>query len=322
MFFNLDIPMNDYSDVDKIISRINQTKSAREARWGNKSPADRWVEKRDKIILFIGRVGWSTEELTNYYLGQTRREWVKKLTDEGWAYRQKTIIGDKTVSRNQPIGSVATIILLTEKGQKQARKLDARIGKRISQANQQQTRHDLIAMWVAVYVVKERTDYYIYRDGIEIWSDQVMRGFQKSEKNRPDISILFTDHDVEDAQSTVLLNIEVERRAKKTGYAQYEFLSKLENYRINEIETLIVTESVSKVKSLAEFFWQSQTIGVQQYFYNEHNKKWWPMADGINEKFIVSAMIGVWDQASKRFTTAFSHNYPDFDDPEEYVLPA
>ena len=190
--------MDDYSNIDQIISRINQTKSARMARWGSKSPADRWVEKRDKIILFIGRVGWSTEELTNYYLGQTRREWVKKLTDEGWAYRQKTIIGDKTVSRNQPIGSVATIILLTEKGQKQARKLDARIGKRISQPNQQQTRHDLIALWVAVYVVRERTDFYIYRDGIEIWSDQVMRGFLKS-----------THHLIRPNFNTVAINVKI-----------------------------------------------------------------------------------------------------------------
>jgi len=44
------------------------------------------------------------------------------------------------------------------------------------------------------------------------------------------------------------------------------------------------------------------------------------MAEGVYEKFIVSAKIAVWDQTTKRFTAAFSHNFPELDDPDEYIL--
>lgn len=107
------------------------------------------------------------------------RDWIKKMSDEGWLFLEKTIIGDKTVTRNKPNGKVASIALLSEKGQKHARKLDDRIGKRISRPNQQQSRHALIVARVAIYLINGRSDLQVRsRDYFEIWSDQVLRGIK------------------------------------------------------------------------------------------------------------------------------------------------
>jgi|GEM_PF-3459985 len=301
-----------YSDpIDKLFATRYQTEAARKARWPG-SEQERWAEKRDKIILFIARIGWGTVELTNYFLRQSSRDWVKRMTDEGWLFLEKAIIGDKTVSRNKPNGRVATIVLLSEKGQKHARHFDPRVGKRISRANQQQARHDLIALWSAVYVTREKTDLLIHGESLQIWSDQVMRGFIKDARKRPDITIFSdgTDHKYAD-DPVALFNIEVERRQKKPGLPEYEFLSKLEKYCQEEIETLIVVETESRVKSLADLFFKAEKIGLHEYYQNAYTGKWWPQPEGHLEKFKVSVMIGIWDHATKKFTDAIAHNLPD-----------
>lgn len=304
-----------YSDeIDKLLATFYQTAAARQARWPG-SKAERWGKKRDRIILFIARIGWGTVELTNYFLRQSSRNWVKRMHEEGWLFLEKVIIGDKTVSRNKPNGKVASIILLSEQGQKHARGLDPRIGKRISRSNQQQSRHDLIAAWSAIFLINERSDLaFRSRKHLEIWSDQVLRGF-KNEQNRPDISIIYNQENVDTPEIQIpQINIEVERRQKKIGWPEYEFLMKLENYRLDDVETLIVVETEARAKSLAELFFRSEKIGIQEYFFNDCNKKWWPKPVGFLKKFIVSAKIGVWDHSQKTFTDAFSHNLLNDDD--------
>lgn len=95
----------------------------------------------------------------------------------------------------------------------------------------------------------------------------------------------------------VQIKIEVERRKKKPSQPEYEFLQKLEVFRLGNLETLIVVENEARTRSLAELFFKAEEIGIQEYFFNERNGKWWPQPDGYPEKFTVVATIGIWAHA-------------------------
>ena len=74
----------------------SQTAAACLARWPGSSH-ERWAAKRDSILVFIARLGWATRELVNYYFCQTLQSWPARMESEGLLYRQKVVIGDKTV---------------------------------------------------------------------------------------------------------------------------------------------------------------------------------------------------------------------------------
>ena len=179
--------------------------------------------------------------------------------------------------------------------------MDGKLGRRIAQPSQLQTRHDLIAMWSACAAVRERTDLMTQSADLEIFSDQVMRQFRDDE-HRPDVSIFMVDDNMP------RLNIEVERRPKKKGWPEFEFAQKLSRYATSAIETLIVTESEARAQALLAFFQTVRAQGIQEYYFNREAKQWFPFGEDCVKKFDVSATVAIWDQASKQFTSAITFN--------------
>lgn len=279
-------------------NRQRQMARARNARWHG-TVESRWKKKTETIILFIARLGWATTELVNYYLCQGSQAWPARLQNEGLLFRQKIIIGHQTKHRTKSNGSVATILLLTDAGQRLARSLDGRIGKRILMPSMGQARHDLIAFWTAVYAVRERWDLRDRSNELEIWSDQVMRGFIADADVRPDSSIYENEEPI--------IHIEVERSKKKTGLEEFKFVRKLRKYTVNKgIETLIITETEGRAKAVIELLNRAETEGVEDHYFNEATRTWFPLKD--NKRFRVKALIAIWDHDQKDFTFGHTHN--------------
>lgn len=283
-----------------------RTVKARTARWEG-TVESRWENRRDKIILFIAKLGWSTRELTNFSLGLTGQTWPKKMEEQGFVYRQKIILADATISRKSSTGAVTTILLLSDAGHKRAQLLDGKFGKRVGRPSLPQARHDLISFWAAVFCMRERTDLMQRQDSLSIWSDQVLRGLNKyafrgryiDAEFRPDATIICSK------TYEPIINVEVERSRKKSGLEEYIFLRKLEAYAKDEgLETLIVTESKARTENILSLIANAKNQGIPAYYFNPTAKTWLPVKDGI-EKFKTRVTVGQWDHEKKAFLEAF-----------------
>lgn len=276
---------------------IAQTKAAREARWpgGTAASLERWAEKKNDILVFIGRLGWSTSAMICAYLRSANRDWVKKLLDERMISLQKVIVAGEKITREMEPGSVATVIVLTEKGHIFARNLDTEIGKRISAPNRQQVRHDLIAAWAAVELVSRDAYHHIPHDELEIWSDQVRRQYLKNTDSRPDVLIRLLSHSVKDVA------IEVERRPKKSGWPEVSFAKKIEAFEESHT-VFVVVENEEKASELREFVFKIADRGLPRYY--SHDQKTWSLVmNSSREKFHLSFSLYVWNHAEKTFSS-------------------
>lgn len=262
-----------------------KTAAAIEARWGVGTPEERWAEKVRMVVSFIARLGWATVELVNFYLEQSKRDWPKKMVNQGWLISKKAIINDKP----------ATILVLTYKAHKLAKGLHPFLGRRIEKEVSRQSGHDFIATWVTLKALKARFGLAKVKERYTIWADRVMRGFLDNEFARPDISIY--------EQSAPKLNIEVERTRKRTEFEKYQFLKKLVNYDERGIKTIVVFESREKAVRFAKEV-QDAAMGVTPWIYsNAWNK--WVLNKGDIEIFDVRLLILIWDYDEKVITEAF-----------------
>lgn len=298
----------------KNLARMAQTAAARAARWpgGAEAQAERLSKKYAEIILFIARLGWSTTEMIGAYMRQAAAGVLKKMQKERLISFDKAIIGDATVSRNLSNGSVATVVLLTEKGHRVAKGLDPKIKKRIARVIQQQTRHDLIAAWAAIRIINERPDLAVLdRSDIAIWSDQVRRQRMTKNEPRPDIVIAI-------GSTRKIIAIEVERRAKKLGWPQYEFCKKLELfYDVNQWDVYVIVENLVKATTLSKFFFHAENPGLPMLIFSEFDKKYIESAPYQLRTFDLGLSLLVWDHEKKSFSAQFLHNIENPAQPEE-----
>lgn len=326
--------------MEKIRSKTQQqTAAANAARWSGESVEERWAKKRKKIITFLSRFGWAPATLINFYLDQKCRDWSKKLQIEGLIYAEKVPISHSIIPRNGPSSSIATVMCLTSKGQKLAKIVDdeggKRLGRRVPRINKSLTRHDLVSMWVAVYCIKNIRLLREEQDELELWSDQILRGLkeekieqdnygygrvEQSKVHRPDIKIstrkpvrtaIYYDSFLEIWMKKVklersVLHIEVERSRKKAGSEQYEFIQKLESFTNDEIDLIIVFESMAYLVAMEKLLHQAQRVGIPKFL--KSNGKWRPLASREIEIFKVSAILALWDHEKKEMTYAVSWN--------------
>jgi hypothetical protein len=282
-------------------ARQQQTEKARAARWPGTFEKRR-EDRTDKIILYIARLGWATTALVNYYLGQTSQTWPKQLEDGGLLYRQRIVIGNQTKSRTQANGRIATILLLTDAGQRRARQLDSRLGKRIALPSLIQARHDLIANWAATKTYVDTWELREYE--IEIFADQVLRTIVHDADVRPDAVILHTN---ESGKSWPKARIEVERSKKKTGLEEYKFLQKLEKYSIDKrCETIIVCETQGRADAIVELLERAQSRGLKSYYYNNEAGTWWE--EDATERFKCRAIVALFNLDTQDFIWSHYHN--------------
>jgi hypothetical protein len=283
--------------MNSIGTNSHKTATAIETLWGKGSPEERWQRKIEIIILLIARLGWASVELVNYYLQQVKRDWPKCSVDQGWLISKKGIIDDK----------VATILVLTHKAQSTARKLDNRLGKRIDKEISRQSRHDLVAAWSAIWFINNCYQFKFGRDQLEIWADRILRGFIHDEQNRPDISINYGE--------TTLLNVEVERTRKTNDEEHYFFLKKLQNYRNNDIDTIIVFERISQAEKFIDQLKLAENFGINSWRRNSHTNKNYEVKNDDREIILLSLMIGIWNHQNKNFDQFIFHNLEQFDSP-------
>jgi hypothetical protein len=285
-----------------------QTTAARLIRWPG-TPELRRKTKTEKIVLYIARLGWATTSLVNYYMSQSSQAWPKQLEDQGLLYRQKIIIGSQTKSRTKANGRIATILLLTDAGQRLARKLDSRLEKRIAMPSLNQARHDLIAFWAATHAVKERWDCMLVADKLQIWSDQVMRTFIHDSDIRPDASVYRSKDSEEGEKFEVILNIEVERSKKKSGLEEYKFMKKMKRYSNDSArETLVVCETEGRAKAIVELLERAEIQGIKDYYYNESAQTWWPRDFDDPIRFRCRAIVVLWNMENHEMTLVKYHN--------------
>ena len=265
-------------------------------RWGYLTPEQRWEDKKQSIVLFIARLGWSTVEMTNYFLFQSKRDWVTKMINENLLVSKVIVIDEHP----------AYILVLTRKGQILAKSLDGRIGRRINKEVTRQARHDLIAGWVATWFLNSRHDFKIERAYVEMWSDRILRRLYPKDKGWPDIAM--------QAHGDIMLHIEIERTRKTKPEEHYHFLKKLERYQQNGIETIVVFEKLTQANLFVDDLNRAEHFGVNSWIENADTKKWYELKRGDREIIELQLMIGIWDHQSKKMINVIYHNYPDYED--------
>lgn len=264
-----------------------KTSAAIAARWGYRSPEQRWQLKVDEVIQFISRIGWATVEMVNFHLNQSKRDWVAKMVREKWLISKLAIID------NRP----ATILVLTYKAQRTIKLLYPFIGRRIDREASRQSRHDFIATWAALWLLKTRHDFKIEQGKLEIWADRVMRGFIHDEATRPDVSIML--------DGEVLLNIEIERTRKSSALENYQFFKKLLYFQKNEIETFVIFEDRMLARRFVEEMQRAKHFGLTPWFREDKSKSWRTLNNCHREIFDLKIMIGIWDYPKKNVSEIF-----------------
>ena len=258
-----------------------RTAAAIATRWGIRTPEQRWYIKVTSIINFVALLGWATVEMVNYYLDQSKRDWPAKMVQEKWLISKLALID----------GRPATILVLTHKAQRAVRESHPSIGRRIDKEASRQSRHDFIASWVALWLLKTRQDLKIEQGKITIWADRVLRGFMQDESTRPDISMMI--------DGEVLLNIEVERTRKTNALENYQFFKKLEHFKNDGIETFIVFERRAQALKFIEELQRAKHYGLTPWFRNAESRKWYEVKNHEREIFHLEIFIGVWNYDKK-----------------------
>ncbi|WP_296002249.1 hypothetical protein [Rugamonas sp.] len=264
-----------------------RTAAAIAARWGLGTPEQRWQLKINSVIQFVARLGWATVEMVNYHLDQSKRDWVAQMVHEKWFISKLAIIDDRP----------ATILVLTHKAQRTVKQVYPFIGRRIDREASRQSRHDFIASWAALWLLKNRHDLKIRQSKLEIWTDRVMRGFIYDEYTRPDISIMSDDN--------VLLNIEVERTRKSSAQENYQFFKKLEYFERNGIENFLVFESRKLAARFSEEMQRAKHFGLTPWFRDVNSKRWCELRNHEREIFDLKIVISIWDYDKKIITDIF-----------------
>lgn len=264
-----------------------KTSAAIAARWGHRTPEQRWQLKVNEVIQFVARLGWATVEMVNFHLNQSKRDWVAKMVSEKWLISKLAIIDDRP----------ATILVLTYKAHRTIKELYPFIGRRIDREASRQSRHDFIATWAALWLLKTRHDFKVEQGKLEIWSDRVMRGFIHDEATRPDISIILDEE--------VLLNIEIERTRKSSAQENYQFFKKLRYFQENEIETFVIFENRPLASRFVEEMQRAKHFGLTPWFRADKSKQWCELKNNEREIFDLKIMLGIWDYDKKNVSEVF-----------------
>jgi len=271
---------------NKLIT-AQKTSAAIVALWGPGTAEQRWQSKVNSIIQFVARLGWATVEMVNFHLGQSKRDWVAKMSREKWLISKIAIIDDRP----------ATILVLTHKAHRVVKKIYPYIGRRIEKEASRQSRHDFVASHVALWLLRTRHDLKMEKNRLEVWADRVMRGFLFNEETRPDISIM--------RDGDVLINIEVERSRKSSAQERYQFFKKLEYFQCNEVETFVIFESRSLASLFVEEMQRAKHFGLTPWIKSRETKTWLELKNHDREIFDPKIILGIWDNKEKTVSEVF-----------------
>jgi hypothetical protein len=276
--------------TNRKISRSAKTQAAVAALWGHNSIEDRWQEKIDDVILHVARIGWSTVQLTNYFLCQVKRDWPTKMIDQGWLI-------SKIIAVN---GKAMTVLVLTYKAHLRAKVLENQLGRRIDKEVARQARHDLIAPWVSLWIVKNHPSFREKFFDLKLWSERVLKTIDRNASGWPDIAIEY--------KGDRIFHVEIERTRKTKAMEFFFFLKKLERYQNEEIETLVVFESRSQADKFHDQLKLAENFGVSAWKKNPYSEKYTESDYEDRQIFYLSLSIGVWDHGSKQISEVIHHN--------------
>ena len=250
---------------------------------------ERWQGKVDNIILLIARLGWSTVQQVNYFLCQSKRDWPGKMVSQGWIL-SKIIAVD---------GKAMNILVLSYKGHKRAKSKDENLGKRIDKEASRQVRHDFIAAWCALHVIRKNHSLNSNRFDLKIWTERLLKETEPNSSGWPDICVSHQDRK--------LFHIEVERTRKTKPVEHFLFLKKLEGYERQNIKTIVVFEMFSQAQKFVDQLKVAANFGIEQWARDIYTKEYKRVSGVDREIFKLNLTIMIWDHKLREISRTFRH---------------